>query len=101
MSTKNNNVEYSDLSRRGLIKLSNDYDKSHNHDLSSFLNEEEDNGHSYERIRLPETFIAKWDDQVKPGLETKLQDGVETMLEKGMDFLSNLGSSKLEDIGGF
>lgn len=50
---------YNDLSRRGLIKLNNDFDRENNNSLKQFLN---DNRSEYEGIRPHEKMFDKLDD---------------------------------------
>ena len=50
---------YHELSRRGLIKLNEDFDMEHNNELKGYLL---DNRDSYENIRAHEALVEKMDD---------------------------------------
>lgn len=52
-------ANYNDLSRRGLIKLNNDFDKTHNNDLHNFLN---NSTNEYEGIRPIESIVDRMDE---------------------------------------
>lgn len=50
---------YHELSRRGLIKLNEDFDIEHNNELKGYLIDHRDN---YENIRVHEALVQKMDD---------------------------------------
>ena len=61
---------YNELSRRGLIKLNNEFDIAHNNELKEFLNNSID---GYEGIRPHEQMIEKLDETTE---KVKIQGGV-------------------------
>ena len=61
---------YNELSRRGLIKLGNDYDVANNNGLKDFLNNASG---GYESVRPHEQMIEKLDEAAE---KVKIQGGV-------------------------
>lgn len=61
---------YNELSRRGLIKLNNDFDITHNNELKDFLNNSTE---VYEGIRPHEKMVEELDNTTE---KVKIQGGV-------------------------
>lgn len=83
---------YNELSRRGLIKLNNDFDTANNNALKEFLNNSED---VYEGIRPHEHMIEKLDETAE---RVKIQGGiVSTAVIKRMDKIFDHVMDKLSE----
>ena len=82
---------YNELSRRGLIKLNNDFDIEHDNELKEFLN----NSDGYEGIRPHEQMIEKLDETTE---KVKIQGGVvSTAMIKRIDKVFDRIMNKLQD----
>lgn len=62
MNEKDTSINYTDLSRRGLIKMANDFDDISDKELEEFLMTQTASGKPYEGIRPIEHFTEKLDD---------------------------------------
>ena len=83
---------YNELSRRGLIKLNNDFDIANDNALKEFLNSSSE---GYEGIRPHEQMIEKMDETID---RVKIQGGiVSSALVKRMDKVFDRLMDKISD----
>ena len=83
---------YNELSRRGLIKLNNDFDIANDNALKEFLNSSSE---GYEAIRPHEQMIEKMDETID---RVKIQGGiVSSALVKRMDKVFDRLMDKISD----
>lgn len=94
-------MEYKELSRRGLIRMCQDFDKETDDFLHSYLDEY---GHRYEKIRFVEKVTDKCDDfgeavhssfneftdQVLDHSDKLVDSVIGTVTKKGIEFVGNL-----------
>lgn len=82
---------YHELSRRGLIKLNEDFDLNHNNELKGYLLDRRDR---YEDIRPHEALVAKMDDAAE---KAKARGGVVSdIVIKKLDKIFDKVMDKLE-----
>lgn len=82
---------YHELSRRGLIKLNEDFDLNHNNELKGYLLDSRDR---YEDIRPHEALVAKMDDAAE---KAKARGGVVSdIVIKKLDKIFDKVMDKLE-----
>lgn len=72
---------YQDLSRRGLIKLNEDFDNENEGKLLDYLSKNDDR---YENVRTIEKIVERCD-QVKDEFTGKASSGLQKIAAKGID----------------
>lgn len=83
-------MNYNDISRRGLIKLNNDYDKANDNALHNFLNE---NNALYEHIRPFEQIAERLD-----GISETLKDKGDSVSNAMMDRVEHVFDSLVQSM---
>lgn len=87
---------YSDLSRRALIKLAEDFDNDNGGQLLDYLTK---SGDKYESIRPIEVVVSRLD-SVQEGLSLKANKRLEKIIDRFSDTIDTTLSSIVNSIGG-
>lgn len=87
-------MNYNELSRRGLIKLNNDFDQENDNALKNYLDAAEDD--RYEGIRIFEQVAEEFDETSMKSIET-VREAISSMADSFIDKLADRLSPELDE----